>query len=304
MNLEVTDTKIIEKEVANMWKKVPELFPRIVRTDAITYFGTTHNAVFTQFPDRNREFNEKLLECDHLLIEGNRNSNRVSSGHSGDSYEGLAIRLFRKAKSRKEIALEDKIPFATLGEKYGVSRYLGAAYRVVNIYFRNLEDQRAVKIGENLIQYRHAGYKDSPIDVLKATISIFISMYPEYKQSDLETIENMYLNFFLNGLILNKETGMETAYEYFSKAFKVLQWHMARIRDYEFIVPQTQKLVSTLRGRKAIVIGGGHVDIIKHVLEGGTLSKPDSWEEVKRKLNPDLRKAVDFTDEAFKTRTI
>jgi hypothetical protein len=76
------------------------------------------------------------------------------------------------------------------------------------------------------------------------------------------------------------------------KGFSTVRDYLARVRDFEAIVPNTNRLLNELHGSKVIVVGKSHVPFVTKAINGDHMAKPLPWDEHVSTLSQEKSKEV------------
>ncbi len=243
--------------------------PRYVHIDDIVIVGTDHRAKVGSTKEKQKFWSE-IRSAKHHFTEGYSRSLEVLNAHK--RYAGITYEyLFLNKYGNKITFLEDNSRWSELSVRYGIREDLFGIYRLM-------------ASGPNILSA--ADSIDGVVESLRIGLTIF-SKYdsifvPEYSQSSVDKF--LIVVDELVALPEDVVTIANVGSEYVN--------FLREIRDYEVIALKFKKHTEEMEGKKALVIGDGHVDYIANYLRNETVEKPKTWQDFVCRLDQNLRDFV------------
>ncbi|MBI1934854.1 hypothetical protein HYS31_00285 [Candidatus Woesearchaeota archaeon] len=239
----------------------------------IVLIGVCHRVNLKRWPARTKHFLQQLSLCKHLIMEGGSIDAEIEIASADQtSYEGLAVRKF----DGKTHFLEEGSDFMSLASLYGVRREI---FAVLDL-FRGSGLEVSSKIYSN-----YNGNPKKILDGLKSLLDVKKSLEPGYKDLDTNDIMIYYLAVMLQ--IKDK-----SSFQLIVDAGSIFGSYLAMIRDYETLGPNASLLCSTLKGKKAVIVGANHLDPLTRRLNGEEVTPPEKWPELLNGLKPEHRESI------------
>jgi hypothetical protein len=211
--------------------------------------GTHHGKLPTENAEKLEKFLHHLNNAAHVFVEGR--TAKIPSPLP--TFEEVAARHGRS----KVIYLEQERTYARLVKPYGISDDLCST-----LWLLSQTDHVEKTAGE------------VTVDSLEFFRKICGGIYDEYDTQAYKRAVGIVADLWKRVSSTDTEF-LKCVGAYFAE----FTWSL---RDYEYICPNIKRL-STLEGKKMVVLGNNHIKPIRSVLKGKTLKPPLTWEAYKAK---------------------
>ena len=218
-------------------------------------------------------------------MEGSRDSMGAQNTRNVQSYEGLALSVFKFRNKQDDVhCLEEDSDLRSIGSLHGVDPTVTMSYSLyepVRDVFQKIS-QRKLPTYPSMIRY-----------IEEKTPSFKKQVLPSSTITESDIIEGMVRT--AQGFMIELVNGADPydLQNSMNAGYTTLMNYFGRVRDYEWLGPNASKLSTQLPpGELVIVVGKNHVPAMKAALRGLPIRRPLPWNEYKETLDPKVQKSV------------
>ncbi len=249
--------------------------PRYVGVDDVLLIGVDHQAKFKRSSQRYYRFRREIRSSDHLLMEGSATVVAINDEHRRN-FEAEARRLY----TGTVYYLEERTNLPVLATRLGVESDAFFSYDIFRS-FHTLHTGSFADFERNIRRHWKnksdlcSGYFGLDVDHLVETVTLAIG-----------ELDRVFPDDFVERVLL------------VGRAFGSF---LRRARDVEYILPSLKSYSSELEGKKAVIVGGGHVDFLATHLQTEEDPVHVPWHDYVAGLETRVSEAINFLENEFFT---